>query len=269
MISAKTVFCHVEKSAEAEVLISKCHMISDVFDVVAQIKVDISEFMIEEAKWQVRRSPTGQCTQEIDLKEMLGNSGYIQGKKALMRISESPEGALKKYMMIQCINGLVQGETAVYKERGFKERSDYDRYWDELEKNGCRMYTYPSTEDERWMDYVESIPEKGTVFHRTKHCIVKEDKEGFVIMGDFNDSYHHLAMSIYIDGKTEEIKDCNIQFLRAPGSSCFTNHIHSSKMIGKKIGDVVKADIVNWLGRGEGCYHLVDICVEMVNIFKS
>ena len=116
ILDQSNIMNHVERFDHE--ICSKAVLVDRNWEIEAQLLVDTHTFQIHKATWQVLKGSQGQASELTDVDTLIGGSGYIQGKKELNRLLELPHGFLMKYLFTECIDGLIQGETCVYKERG-------------------------------------------------------------------------------------------------------------------------------------------------------
>ncbi len=232
------------------------------------IMADIESYLIEDAWCETVKSPDAGRTGIVSLDFMKGMNGHIDGKRKAAGILKSSYDPEIRYLMIQCINGLIQAESYLYRERGFKSREHYNEYWDMLEKNGCRMYSHPSEKDLRWMDYIPQYERKRLLFSRFKNFEIEQRGDLCKGRGRFIDSYHELYAEITFDCNSGLLGGCDISYVRAPGESCFSNASHGGKLEGMKLSELTDRHIVDMFGRSEGCYHLVEILKDLFNLLR-
>lgn len=233
------------------------------------IMADTESCLIQDAWCETVKSPDTGRTGIVSLDFMRGMNGHIDGKRKVSGILKNSYAPEIRYLMIQCINGLIQAESYFYKERGFKSREHYDEYWDILENNGCRMYSYPSENDLRWMDYIPQYERKRLLFSRFKNFEIEQNGDLCKGRGRFIDSYHELYAEITFDSNSGLLGKCDISYVRAPGESCFSNASHGRKLEGTKLSELTDRHIVCMFGRSEGCYHLVEILKDLLNLLRQ
>jgi hypothetical protein len=263
------IFCTVNRKKQE--LISETIFIGRDLEAKASLSVDVGSFLIQDAVWEIHRAPGDiavGCGNAASL--LTGVSAHIEGRKEMKRLMRLDGGIALKYLFTDCIKSLVQAETYVYRERGFADEEAYNIYWDRIEKNGCRAYTYPNEADLRWMDYIPHGPRKDNLFNRGRHYLMMETGEGQIeIVGGFHDTYHELGLKMTLKDLSGIVSRCEIDYARAPGSSCFNNRIHADKFAGKNITAMTKDEIIRLAGGGEGCYHLVDLLSDAVALFAG
>ncbi len=198
-----------------------------------------------------------------------GTKCHIDGKRRVAGLLGEPRNRHVKYMMDQCINGMIQAESYIYRERGFEDRESYNRFWDEIEEKGCRMYSHPHRDDLRWMDYIPQYERKHLLFSRYKNIEIKKAGNAYEGRARFIDSYHELYADCCCDEKTGDIEIFEISYCRAPGKCCFDNSIHSGELLGRNIFRLTKGELVEIFGRSEGCYHLVELSKDLVEFFQE
>ena len=227
------------------------------------IAAETASLRILEAYIEVLKAP-GDSPAVIPCDFPPGTTAFIDGKKAAAAFRSLPEGRAAKYLMGQCINGVIQAETYFWEERGFEDPESYNSYWDVLEENGCRMYTHPDPEDLRWLDYVPPGRRERSLFHRLKNSRIMRCGGELVCSGDFTDSYHEISLEMACDEESGAIGRCGIRYLRAPGKACFCNDVHAQELIGRNLYEMTGRDVLDLAGRSEGCYHLVEILKDIL-----
>lgn len=267
IVRQSDVSCNVK--LEGNRVYSHGILIDNEWEAEVKIWVDVKTFIIEEATWEIHRTPLDIPIGCYSINAMRGKSGYIDGKKELNILLSQKGGEMLKYMFNQCINGLIQAETCVYKQRGYVKAEDYDAYWDELEKNGCRMYSNKSEDDLSWSKYSAPLIQENNLFNRFKSTkIIYNGDKNMLCYGNLADTYHRINVNIEYNKDTGIISDCEILFSKAPGKACFTNDIHKHKLIGVNFKELTKKEIICLLGKSEGCYHLVEIVVDILRTIK-
>ncbi len=269
-INAKQFNCLSSVEREEDVLIAKTIVLDGCWEGEGLLKLNLYSFQIQDAQWEIHDKRNNKNSRRESLPELIGCSGYIQGKKELKKLQSKKDGEKIKYLFEQCINGVIQGETFVYKERGFDSEKSYNEYWDVLEENGCRMYSNPRAEDLPWTEYVGSINRKCNLFNRFKRVCFFQDASGKIqVDGSFSDTYHELQVGLQLDPETLAVLTCDLNFLRAPGQACFDNSVNGTTLIGKVLPQLTKRDLIDFFGRSHGCYHVVDIMVDIHRKIKS
>lgn len=273
-------------------MISRVLLLDADREISCEIQADVHTLEIRDVRMEVLKAP-GENADEIPLGFLIGEKTFIEGKRVIRTHLTDPADRLSSYLLQQSINGIIQAETYFWHDRGFPDAESYNRYWDDLEQSGCRMYSHPDPADLRWLDYAPPGPRRHALFHRLKSvqilesggqcaasCAAQTDAgqegqspaeeggessvtmNGFVCRGDFIDSYHEISIQLICDSQGI-IREAQIQFLRAPGKACFENEGHAFTLPGHSIYDLKSADIIELIGGEDGCYHLVEILKDM------
>ncbi len=257
----------VEK--QGPLVISKCVILDTTWEGEGIMALKLPSFEIQNAQWEIRYKGTSCYTHKEVLTDLIGCSGYIQGKKELKKLRSKKDGEKIKYTFEQCINGIIQGETFVYQERGFASQESYNDYWDILEENGCRMYSNAHPDDLPWMTYAGPIDREQNLFNRFKRVNFVPSGEHLHVNASFSDSYHELQLQLTLGKKDLEVLHCHLDFIRAPGHACFDNHVHCEKLVGSSLAKMTKRDLVQIFGGAQGCYHVVDIMLDVYRKSRS
>lgn len=233
-------------------------------DIEAELKVDKEGFRIAEG---VLRRKNG----DKSLEELQGVEGYISGKREIRERLDRLD-KYERYLILQCVSGLIQAETYLFRERGYLTEGEYEEYWNRLEKNGCRFYSDSRKEmrrsDPEWMSYVPDRFKEKILFEREKIYKHESDAAGEYVMGHLSDTFHEMKVKLRI-GDAGDVKDMEIVFLRAPGRACFTNHENVANFRGENFLEIEKKDLIKYGGGCEGCYHIVEILEELQIFMKG
>ncbi|MCB6993526.1 DUF2889 domain-containing protein [bacterium 210820-DFI.6.37] len=251
-------------SLQGKELLSRTLYLDRQYEMEGVIRADVRSLVIQDAWQEVLKAPDQACTGLRRVPFPQGTAAGLSGKKALPLLGQLPEGAQVKYLMNQCMNGIIQSESYVYQERGFCDKEAYNRYWDKIEEQGCRMYSQPHEEDPRWMDYIPQYRRRRTLFNRIKTLRVEGDGAGCICRGMFSDSYHELNAEIFCDRKSGVVSECKLAYLRAPGRACFDNVLCGKELEGKNLYTVSKEELLWIFGRSAGCYHLVELMKDLI-----
>lgn len=255
-----------EVERDKDVLISTVKKFYNNKTYLVRIKVNVNSFKIIEAIFLDDGN-----TRSCDC--IKGMYAYIHGKKEI-------KTSLKKRMclgdnttdlFLQAVSALVQAETYVYKERGYKNKNEYNIYWDFLEKNNCRYYNddfFSMRKGEpKWMDYVENRFADKILFQRKKTYEINKilNKVNYKISALLQDTYHEIRIVFKCDANYV-VLDGKIEFLRAPGKACFTNSENIEYLIGKSLLDLGKPEVIENFGGAHGCYHVVEMISEIIGV---
>ena len=253
-----------------DILVSETVYIDRNFEAKGFIYANVHNLKMQDAFYEILNTQNTQISDDIyHLTFVPGTKAFIDGKKAFSHLTKTEHERMAKYLINQCINGVIQAESYIYADRGFISKEQYNLFWDKIEKDGCRLCRYPSPEDKRWMDYIPQKNREKTLFNRHKTSTIIKRENTLECISVFIDSYHELNLIIYCNAKTGIISDCEIEYSRAPGAACYTNKTHSYKLKGKSIYKLTKKEILSFFGFSEGCYHLVEMASDICRILSE
>lgn len=239
----------------------------------ALLQVNISTFKIKNAEIiSEKKVGSNTVVRKENFDELCGIDAYIHGKKEIKCVLQKNGRSERVNIFVQCVSALVQAETYVYRERGYKSKEEYNLYWDIIENDGCRMYSASRKafrkEDKKWMDYVPDNFNRELLFFRRKtyEKIFGESDVKYLLK--LNDSYHEMNIEIFTNAD-KICKSMNISVIRAPGVACFTNKINESKLIGHKLTEINKKWIIENFGKSDGCYHIVELLTDWMGLFLN
>ncbi len=248
---------------ERDALVSRCLVLQRSWEAEAILKMDVATFKIEMAECEIHYKSSPRSDVYETLPELEGCSGYIEGKRALNQLRDRPNGEIMRYLFTQCINGVIQAETYVYRQRGFVTPDHYNKYWDKLEENGCRMYSNIAPDDLPWMDYAAPLTRTKNLFNRFKRVNIIMEGNTASVAASFSDSYHELQVALNMSIDDFLVSDCTVDFVRAPGAACFDNGVHAAKLVGQSLLTIEKRRLIDIFGKSQGCYHVVDIVLDV------
>lgn len=250
-------------------MLAESTLISTGIEAVGQLVVDVKSFEIKKARWEICRSPGGSLNGGKELPELNGVEAYFSAGAVLRRVVGEAAGGLPRELLAECVKGLIQAETFIYRDRGFPSATAYDEYWDKMYLNACRYYSNLERVTCTWMGYVVNHQREGNLFNRFLGCRVYRQDEGKITAsGHFSDSFHELGVLADLDGKGEVARSTG-SFQRAPDPVCFECSQHARNLIGKKIAQLTKKEIGTLVGGSQGCNHMVDVVFELSRAVKA
>lgn len=269
-INAKgSVFTNVKRNGDE--LVTVTCVLNEELDISAELVLDIHSFEIQDMSWHVYKCEIDPALDGYVLPVgkgrtnwLLGREAYLLAHRAFDELLELPGGKLLKYVFFQCSKAVVQAETFIYDVRGYSDKETYNRYWDDVEAEGCMFYTHPVSGDLRWSDYVGNYDRGDYLFERFKNFTEVCCDGKSINFGVFSDSYHQVEITITSDYETGEIENFDIRYVRVPGKACLANMSNAVRMTGENIWRINKKTVVEKLGCSSGCYHVVDLTWDMI-----
>lgn len=241
---------------------SQCVYLSTDTEAAGMLRVEVSSFHIKEARWHVYRSPGQALNGGGEIPELQGIEAFIHIGPVLQQQVGNRGGGLARELLAECVRGLMQAETFVYRERGFSSAKVYDDYWNEILKDSCHYFSNLDRIAQPWMEYIGTDFREHSLYNRVKSTNILEYDNGLLINANFLDSFHELTVNITLDSDGT-IRGCSGNYLRAPDRICFESSELLKKMTGKKITGLTKKDIAHDLGFSSGCTHLVDLVYDI------
>jgi hypothetical protein len=231
-------------------------------EAAGRLTVNVRTFAVKEAAWEVYRSPGGRFNGCKAVPALKGAVAYFNIGKELRRAVGDEAGGMAREMLAECVRGMIQAETFLYRERGFESVDDYGRYWESHYLNSCRYYSNLDRVTRAWPEYVGNFWRGLNFFTRSKSCSVFSGSDGLNIVGNLSDSFHEMGAVIDLD-TTGRVAGCRCGFLRAPDRVCFECEALFSELKGLVLPHCGKKQIGKVIGGGQGCDHLVDLISDM------
>lgn len=262
-------FCSVKKVQGGE-LLAETVFLSTAFEAVGRLIVDLTSYRIKEARWDIYRSPENKLIGGDFVPALIGIEAYFSIGQALNRVGNGEGGGLVKDLLAECVRGIIQAETYVYKDRGYASADEYENSWRKDHVNSCRYYSSLHRVINGWFDHVGDYMRDHTLFNRYKSFAVYGQTDGsFLAASSFSDSFHELNVQLSFNGTKGTITDCKGTFLRAPDLVCFENTNHFTSLMGKSVVGISKKEVAKAMGGPNGCFHLVDIVYDTLAAFSA
>lgn len=248
---------------------SQCVYLSTDTEAMGMLRVDVYSFHIKEARWHVYRSPGKALNGGGEVPGLIGSEAFMHIGPVLHHQFGEQRGVMARELLAECVRGLMQAETFVYRERGYASAKEYDEYWDGILKDSCRYFSNLDRVAQPWMDYIGGDVRDNSLYNRIKSTnILSSSDNCLLINANFLDSFHELTVNISanFDGI---IQGCTGNYLRAPDKVCFENSELLVKMVGRNLTGLTKKDIAQDLGFSSGCTHLVDLVYDISQSFAA
>ncbi len=259
-------FCSVN-SLDKQGLLAETNLIGTDIEALGRLVIDKSTFEIKEAGWEVSRSPGGVLNGGRDVCELKGVTAYFNAGGDLRRVVGGEAGGLAKELFAECIRGIIQAETFLYVERGYKTPESYGTHWEKAYLNSCRYYSNLHRVTRRWSDYVGGYSPGASLYCRAKNCSVFKTGGGLAAFGVFSDSFHEMNVRLSLS-KDGIVMECAGNFLRAPDQVCFENAALLGRLPGAALTGLSKKQIAGMIGGPAGCDHLVDLVNDLARVLE-
>jgi len=255
--------CSSVVASEKGQLLAESTLVSTDYDAIARITADYYNYRINDAWWEICRSPGGEYNGVGKAPELVGVEAYLGAGVALRQAVGSGGGGVPLSLLSECVKAVLQAESFMFTDRGYPTPESYEEYWEEMYVNSCRYYSNLDRVNRGWLAEETKYTRSKGLFNRFLDCrVCRLSDGGIAVSGGFCDSAHELSVYLELGGDGVIIK-CVGNFLRAPDPVCRENKIHIAGLMGKKPAELGKREIGGLLGGEQGCNHLVDLVNEM------
>lgn len=243
-------------------LLAEAYLLATDIEASGKLITDRKSFAIKHARWEVYRSPEGKFNGINVVPKLEGVTAYFNAGAILRRAVSDQAGGLARELLAECIRGIIQAETFIYKDRGYETAEAYGEYWEKHYLNSCRYYSNLHRVSCKWSEYVRNYSRRANFFNRAKTCSVIKAEDRLTVTGGLSDSFHEIGVIFYID-ETGRVTECTGNFLRAPDPVCFENGDLLKGLEGLLLPRCGKKEIARVIGGAEGCDHLVDLVSDL------
>ncbi len=234
-------------------------------EAVATLQLDKNTFIINEAYLETHRAITG--SEIIPVPELVGIEAYLGKGAELKQAFAEIDEPMAASLFIETIKGIIQAETFLVAERGYSSTAKYGEYWKTMHVGSCRYYSNLDRAERGWDEYAGDGPRKGYQFLRSKtYFLYSIGHDEYQVSGGINDSFHEMHACLKIaSGRLNSIEG---KMLRVPHDICEESAGLLNDLIGIGISSISRKDISLFLGKGQGCVHLIDIVCDALDTFR-
>lgn len=249
----------VERRSEQNVE-SRSSLISTGCEATALVAVEPGGFLVREACWQIHRSLDSKLNAAGRATELLGTEAYLKAGAALKAV-EDAHGALPRQLTAECIKGIVQSESYLYKERGFASLEECDASWGKNNPGICWLYSNRERKTATWPEYLKSRMRGDCLFNRNKSVSIHETGDFVNIEGAFVDSFHELHVSLTL--REDLVVRAEGEFSRSPDRVCRETGSLAARLENQNFVQMTKQQMAQCVGGKLGCVHLLDLILFM------
>lgn len=249
------------------IVTAKSHLLSTGWEAVAAVSVAPETFRIQSARWDTTRSPGGAGNCGRDVPGLLGVEAYLGAGPALRDVLQA-DGELAYTLLAECVKGIIQSETYLFRERGFPDAETYEAFWKKNYAGSCHLYSNIPRISRTWYDHVATRAWTDNLFNRFKTASVTREPGGAtIIRGSFSDSFHELALTVAV--AEDLVTACDGSFLRAPDPVCLETTANLAALAGRPVAELTKRFIGGSVGGPAGCSHMADLLLHMVRTVQE
>lgn len=231
------------------------------------LRVNINTFHIEKARWEVYRGPGGPLS--ADIGGLTGVEAYLGSGNALRQAVLKDCGEKALPLISETVRGIIQAETFIFLERGYRDAKSYDDYWEKMYINTCRYYSNLDRISRRWEDHVSDQNRFNNLFNRFKGISVAEGDGVYSASASLSDSFHEVGVNLTVDKSMGAVTAVNCRLLRAPDPVCFEAGEFGQNLLGQKLPAMSKKEVAGALAGSQGCIHIIDLCSDLAAVLRD
>ena len=180
-----------------------------------------------------------------------------------LRAAAKGEGEIPYRLLAECVKGIVQSETYLFRERGYPDAETYEKSWKENYTGSCRRYSDRIYHGRGWYEHIADRTWSDILFSRVKTAAVTVGETGSLdIAGSFTDSFHELGACLSVlDGVVTAAQG---SFLRAPDDICTESVAALAALAGMLLADLSRETVARRIGGPQGCVHMADLITHML-----
>ena len=237
-------------------------------EVCARLIVDPKTFIIEKADWEKYRTPKEKGWKLTNLPQLEGIEAYFNSGKAI-REALAPLGEPYVYDLVaEAVRAIIQGETFIFKKRGYPSKEDYQGFWGTFYADSCRYFSNLKALTKGWFEHIGYDDRRGSLFNRMKSVTLYLDENSYLLIGHLNDSFHSISTELRLEKDKLNVISAKGDLLRVPDQVCAEAESFMKNLEGKSLTGAKKKEIALLLGGGDGCIHLIDLVYDGLHILE-
>lgn len=242
--------------AGQESITSETTLLATEMECSVSLLVSKKTFLIKNACWEIYRGGKGPVSLEIN--ELAGVEAYFGAGPALRRSLSGSPGEEALPLVTESVRGIIQAETYLFRERGFKDSRSYDEYWNTMYANSCRYYSNLDRVSVQWEEHIGGQQRFGTLYNKFKAISVSEGEDSLQATASMADSFHEVSISARLDKKTGALSSAGCRLLRGPDPVCAEAAEFTHNLLGKRLAGMNKKELAKYLASSQGCVHIID-----------
>jgi hypothetical protein len=267
-----TLLCHsnlftvVTRTGPGE-LVAGTTLLATGWEATAAIRAATATFVIADARWDICRSPGSAHNGGRAVSALLGVAAGL-GSGPALRAAAKDEGDLPYRLLAECVKGIIQSETYLFRDRGFPDAATYEKAWKENYTGSCRRYSDPSYHGRGWYEHVADRAWSDRLFTRIKTAAVTAGAGGSLdVAGSFTDSFHEFGARLTVRGGV--VTAASGAFLRAPDDICTAAVASLASLQGAPPAALGRVVIARQIGGPQGCVHMADLISHMLQTLSD
>lgn len=260
------IFTVVTRSGPGR-LVARSTLLATGWEAVASISAATDTCIIADARWDICRSPGSAQNGGRAVPALAGIAAGL-GSGPALRAAVRNEGDLPYRLLAECVKGIVQSETYLFRERGFPDAEAYEKSWKESYTGSCRRYSDRTYRGRSWCEHVAARAWSDFLFSRVKTAAVTTDADGSLdIAGSFTDSFHEFGVRLSVrDGVVTAARG---EFLRAPDDICTEAVAAFAALPGTPLSSFGREAVGRQIGGPQGCVHMADLVTHMLQTLRD
>lgn len=182
----------------------------------------------------------------------------------------SPEWENIRELFLEAVRGAYQAEFYLLEEREFGSLLNYEINWIATKDNDyCRPYHNTKPEVNEWPEHtgaVEHYRRKDLYNKYISHVLMDRGGDQIEAFGSFHDSFHEMSVLFHYGKEDGIITDLEVDIVRVPMKACWglQDVDYASHFVGRNVYELKKRDVGKAMGKGPGCFHLVDVMYDII-----
>jgi len=241
-------------------------ILSTNYEAVATLLADARSFHVQDAAWQIHRSPQSRFNGKGEAPELVGVEAFFNAGPALKAVGEA-HGDLPRQLMTECVKGIILSETYLYKERGYSTLKECDDTFVQTSLNTCYLHSNLDRQTVPWLDYIANRDWGDLLFDRTHTVTIHYGDGAARAEGLFIDSFHEIHISLEtVSGIITKVESV---LVRVPDPICRETQGLLSGFENKAVDTLTKQEVGRVCGGGLGCAHLSDLFSYMLKVMDK
>ncbi|MBC7343593.1 MAG: DUF2889 domain-containing protein [Clostridia bacterium] len=190
------------------------------------------------------------------------------GKLVRKAVAPDPLG-LKEDLILEAIRAVIQAETFIFIERGFKDAFDYEAYFNRTFAGSCRYYSNLDRVSRNFSQGLLVHSRGPNLFSRFRSTAVYRCQDKYQVVAQLSDSFHEMELNLLLNPNHLVVEEAHAFMLRFPDPVCQeSEELVKAGLPGVGLRPENKKHIYAACGGGNGCTHLGDMAFDVARALK-
>lgn len=269
-----------------DTLVAEAHYMDSFLEMTARLEAGVKDLVAHQVTLATHRD-SGRMPQEFGSADLAQGLAWISrevsqsldalrgmvcytGAGKLVREAVAPDPlGLKEDLILEAIRAVIQAETFIFMERGYKDAFDYEDYFNRTFAGSCRYYSNLERVSRSFSQGLLVHSRGSNLFSRFRSSAIYRYQDGYQVAAQLTDSFHEMELNLLVNPSDLVVAEAQASMLRFPDPVCQeSEELLRAGLAGVGLKPENKKYIYAACGGGSGCTHLADMAFDAARALK-